>query len=216
MAIASLIESRIAPAEPPGRRRSRSRLGPPPGGQAAATPLVGEQARRGGQSLSVEELQHVWVAQLGLADCGLAALAIVALRRGVKLSVKELCAKMPPGPQGLSLMQLQKLAADLGLPSRGVRAPMNRPGLGQVRLPAIAHLNDGHYIVLHELRDAGVVVADPAAGITTWSVELLAQCASGAMLLFDRPLQAGGQATQLLCVRADFTAFRLNHKERLE
>jgi ABC-type bacteriocin/lantibiotic exporter with double-glycine peptidase domain len=59
--------------------------------------------------------------------------------------------------------------------------------LGQVSLPAVAHLRSGHYVVLHELNESGVVVGDPEAGIVTWSLEFLAQCYSGALLLFDLP-----------------------------
>jgi ATP-binding cassette, subfamily B, bacterial HlyB/CyaB len=61
--------------------------------------------------------------------------------------------------------------------------------LGQVSLPAIAHLNDGHYVVLHELGAGGVVVGDPATGIVTWNREFLTRCYSGVLLLFA---QVGG------------------------
>src|SRR5262249_12443431 len=62
--------------------------------------------------------------------------------------------------------------------------------LGQVTLPAIAHLRDGHYVVLHELRPGGVVVGDPAAGIVTWDRATLTRCYSGALLLFGSPTAA--------------------------
>jgi hypothetical protein len=58
--------------------------------------------------------------------------------------------------------------------------------LGQVSLPVIAHLSDGHYVVLHEVAPGGVVVGDPATGIVTWSLEQLRRCYSGALLLFDQ------------------------------
>jgi CRP-like cAMP-binding protein len=130
---------------------------------------------------------HVWVPQLGLADCGLAALAMVSFRHGTPVSVEELRAKVSVSPEGLSLEQMLSLAAAHGLPCQAVRVSMNR--LGQVRLPAIAHLHDGHYVVLHELGESGVVIGDPATGVLTWSVEFLARSASGALLLFDRPVQ---------------------------
>ena len=57
--------------------------------------------------------------------------------------------------------------------------------LGQVGLPAVAHLSDGHYVVLHELGPGGVVVGDPATGVATWSRESLTRSYSGALLLFD-------------------------------
>jgi CRP-like cAMP-binding protein len=129
--------------------------------------------------------EHVWAPQLELADCGLAALAMVSLRYGTHLNVEELRPKVSLGPKGLNVDQMLELAEEHGLPCRVVRVSVNR--LDQVRLPAIAHLNDGHYVVLHELSESGVVIGDPAAGIVTWSIEFLGSCSSGALLLFDRP-----------------------------
>jgi hypothetical protein len=42
-------------------------------------------------------------------------------RRGAKLSLEELRAKVPPGPEGLSLQQLRQVAAERGLPCQCVR-----------------------------------------------------------------------------------------------
>jgi CRP-like cAMP-binding protein len=130
---------------------------------------------------------HVWVPQLEKSDCGLAALAMVARRRGARVSVEELRRKVTPGPGGLNLQQLRKVAGEVGLPCQSVRVSVDR--LGQVSLPAVAHLADGHYVVLHELGPGGVVVGDPAAGVVTWSREHLTRRYSGALLLFD---PAGG------------------------
>jgi CRP-like cAMP-binding protein len=126
---------------------------------------------------------HVWVPQLERADCGLAALAMVALRLGARVSVEGLRQKVTPGPEGLTLQQLRRLAEEVGLPCQAVRVSVDR--LGQVSLPAVAHLSDGHYVVLHELGPGGVVVGDPATGIVSWSREFLTRSYSGALLLFD-------------------------------
>jgi ATP-binding cassette subfamily B protein len=128
---------------------------------------------------------HVWVPQLGPADCGLAALAMVGGRLGAKVGVEELRARLAPGPRGLSLQQLERLAAALGWGPQAVWVSADR--LGQVCPPAIAHLEGGHYVVVHELGPAGVVVGDPAAGVVTWGLEFFARCYSGSMLLFDPP-----------------------------
>jgi CRP-like cAMP-binding protein len=131
---------------------------------------------------------HVWVPQREKSDCGLAALAMVGLRLGAPVGVEELRRKVAPDPGGLTLAQLRWLAAEVGLPCQSVRVSVDR--LGQVRLPAVAHLSDGHYVVLHELGPGGVVVGDPATGIATWSRESLTRSYSGALLLFDN---AGGE-----------------------
>jgi CRP-like cAMP-binding protein len=126
---------------------------------------------------------HVWVPQLEKADCALAALAMVGRRLGARVSVEQLRQKAAPSPEGLTLQQLRRLAAEVGLPCQSVRVSVDR--LGQVSLPAVAHLSDGHYVVLHELGPGGVVVGDPATGIATWSREFLTRSYSGALLLFD-------------------------------
>jgi ABC-type bacteriocin/lantibiotic exporter with double-glycine peptidase domain len=59
--------------------------------------------------------------------------------------------------------------------------------LGQVSLPAIVHLQGGHYVVLHEWSATTALVGDPAAGIVPWSAVFLAQHYSGSLILFDRP-----------------------------
>src|SRR5262249_38373023 len=106
---------------------------------------------------------HVWVPQLEKSDCGLAALAVVGLRGGARVGGEGLRRKVGAGAGGLTLAQLRGLAAEVGLPCQSVRVSVDR--LGQVSLPAVAHLNDGHYVVLHELDPGGVVVGDPATGI---------------------------------------------------
>ena len=75
------------------------------------------------------------------------------------------------------------MAAAVGLPCQSARVSVER--FGQVRVPVIAHLSDGHYVVLHEVAPGGVVVGDPATGIVTWSMERLRLAYSGVLLLFD-------------------------------
>lgn len=139
--------------------------------------------------LAGQPAAHVWVPQLEAADCGLASLAMAGQRMGAKVSVTELRAQVAPGPEGLSLQQLRTLAGENGLPCRPVRVCVER--LNQVMLPAIAHLNSGHYVVIHEFGESAVVVGDPEAGIVNWSTEFLGRCYSGALLVFDVPKTIG-------------------------
>jgi ATP-binding cassette subfamily B protein len=97
--------------------------------------------------------------------------------------------KVTPGPEGVSLQRLRLLAGEVGLPCQSVQVSVDR--LGQVSLPAVAHLSDGHYVVLHELGAGGVVVGDPATGVLTWNRDFLTRAYSGALLLFDAASRAG-------------------------
>ena len=114
---------------------------------------------------------------------------MVSLRLDSPVSVEQLRAKVAPGPQGLTLQQLEQLGATIGLTCRAVRVSADR--LRQVSLPAIALLREGHYVVVHELGAADVVIGDPASGIVTWHLDLLAQRYCGSLVLFDRPADEG-------------------------
>src|SRR5262249_29741169 len=71
---------------------------------------------------------HGWGPQLEKADCGLAALAMVARRLGAGVSVEELRRKATPGPEGLTLQQLRRLAEEVGLRCQSVRVSVDRLG----------------------------------------------------------------------------------------
>jgi ABC-type bacteriocin/lantibiotic exporter with double-glycine peptidase domain len=114
---------------------------------------------------------------------------MVGRRFGARVSVEELRLQVVPGPEGLNLQQLQRLAAENGLPCRPARVSADR--LGQVSLPVVAHLSNGHYVVIHEWGETGVVVGDPEMGIVNWSADYLGQRYSGVLLLFDLPRAPG-------------------------
>ncbi len=145
-------------------------------------PASPSQASLVAQSYLPRPEPFVFVPQLEEADCGLAALAMVARSRGRPTTVEELRGRAAPGPRGLSLQQLRELAGAVGLPGQAVRVSAQR--LGLVSLPAIAHLRDGHYVVLYQVGPGGVVVGDPAAGVVTWGVEFLVRVYSEALLVF--------------------------------
>jgi ABC-type bacteriocin/lantibiotic exporter with double-glycine peptidase domain len=52
-------------------------------------------------------------------------------------------------------------------------------------LPAVAHLRDGHYVVLYALTSESVVVGDPSTGVVTVSPSLFRGACSGSLLVFQ-------------------------------
>jgi CRP-like cAMP-binding protein len=157
-----------------------------------SAPIPSKVAQSYQPRLAARPAAHVWVPQLEPSDCGLASLAMVAQRLGVNLGVADLRAQMAPGPDGLSLEHLRVLAVNNGLACHPVRVSADR--LRLVSLPVVAHLSNGHYVVIHDLAEAGAVVGDPEAGIVNWSADYLAQCYSGVLLLFDMPPSTGHQS----------------------
>jgi hypothetical protein len=147
----------------------------------------GEQSLQDGH-ISTLRKGFVWVGQQQAADCGLAALTMVAQFHGLDLSVDILRRRLTVGESGVSLLELQRAALGLGLRCLAVR--VSREQLRQVALPAIAHLRGGHYVVLYEFGMSGVVIGDPAAGIVRLRQELFTQSCSGNFQLVRLPLKA--------------------------
>jgi ABC-type bacteriocin/lantibiotic exporter with double-glycine peptidase domain len=131
---------------------------------------------------------RVWVGQQELADCGLASLAMIARSRGRRVTVEDLRAHAPPSERGLSLLELERVARGLGLPCRAVRVAGAR--LGEVTLPALAHLEEGHYVVVYEQGAGVIALGDPACGLVTLSRGEFLRRYSGHLLLFS-PAAAG-------------------------
>jgi CRP-like cAMP-binding protein len=141
--------------------------------------------------ISTQRNEYVWVGQQQAADCGLAALAMVARFHGLDISVERLGQHLVVGESGVRLLDLQRAALGLGLECLAVRVSGEQ--LRQVALPAIAHLLGGHYVVLYEFGMSGVVVGDPAAGIVRLNRDLFTQTCSGNLLLVrPRPTGAVG------------------------
>src|SRR5262249_35631645 len=67
--------------------------------------------------------------------------------------------------------------------------------LGQVHLPAVAHLSGGHHVVLHEKGETGGVIADPASRIVTRTIAFPAHSYTRSLLLFDWPPAPSAIAT---------------------
>lgn len=122
-----------------------------------------------------------WIAQLKPNDCGVAALAMAAHALGRRVTRDEVQARIRLDARGASLLELRQGARQLGLRAEAVRVGMEH--LAAVRLPAIAHLDGGHYVTLFDIGPAGVEVGDPASGVAQWPLEQFRRCWLGSLLL---------------------------------
>jgi ABC-type bacteriocin/lantibiotic exporter with double-glycine peptidase domain len=120
--------------------------------------------------------------QAGPSDCGLAALANLAVRLGRETPpYDELLARHPAPKGGFALSNLQAVSAELGI---GLTPwQVEAASLATIPLPAILHLSEGHFVVLvgRESRDWDVV--DPQLGLLRVRPARLRQAFSGAALL---------------------------------
>ncbi len=112
-------------------------------------------------------LQKVWrrypfYAQQSGSDCGAACLAMIARYWGKKLSINRLRDMANVDRNGASLRGLCHSAETIGFTTRPVKASLDQ--LAKQQLPAIAHWEGKHYIVVYEITKKEVIIADPGIG----------------------------------------------------
>ena len=103
------------------------------------------------------------VLQTEAAECGLAALTMVASYHGHSVNLSGLRQRYPTSIQGASMAHLMVIAADLELAPRAVRLELEE--LGQLNCPAILHWDLNHFVVLESVvAGRSAVILDPAVG----------------------------------------------------
>ena len=123
------------------------------------------------------------------ADCGPRALALACQRLGVTASVAKLRQAAGTTAQGTSMAGLVRAAHGLGLTAEGVQ--VSREALADTQTPAIAWVNQNHYVTLLSLQGEGdaatATIRDPneAADKTMPREQLLRLC-GGYLLLLKR------------------------------
>jgi HlyB family type I secretion system ABC transporter len=117
------------------------------------------------------QIQHWWrrvnksypfYAQQSAADCGCACLVMIGKYWEKHLSVNRLRELTNVNRSGASLKALATAAESLGFSSRPVKATLDK--LAEQPLPAIAHWEGNHFIVVYEITKKRVIVCDPALG----------------------------------------------------
>lgn len=106
--------------------------------------------------------RYPYFQQQSASDCGAACLVMVSHYWGKHFSVNRLREIANVDRNGASLRGLAVTAESIGFTTRPVKASLDK--LAQVNLPAIAHWEGRHYIVVYEVRRDRVIVADPAIG----------------------------------------------------
>ena len=106
--------------------------------------------------------------QFDTMDCGPSCLEMIARYHGREVSkqfVRSLCRQ---DRQGTSLAGIARAAETLGFRTLAVKVSFD--DLKQkAPLPCIAFWPHGHFVVIHRIRGNVVYLADPAAGLTTYT-----------------------------------------------
>ncbi|MBW4474796.1 MAG: peptidase domain-containing ABC transporter [Stenomitos rutilans HA7619-LM2] len=100
--------------------------------------------------------------QNSASDCGAACLVMVGRYWGKRFNVNRLREIANVDRNGSSLRGLAAAAESIGFSARPVRASLD--SLAKQNLPAIAHWEGNHYIVVYQVTRDRVIVGDPAIG----------------------------------------------------
>ncbi|MGE5177613.1 MAG: peptidase domain-containing ABC transporter [Bacteroidota bacterium] len=145
-----------------------------------------------------------WLPTALYYDCGPACLAMILAWHGRESSVDDVRDRLGTSRDGTSGFELVRVARELGLSARGVKAS-GVEALAGVPLPAIAHYTTGHFVVLERVRagrsgrpssasggsgtlstaHGSVRVVDPVRGRLTRSFSDFAADFSGVLVLFE-------------------------------
>ncbi|MBD2169096.1 ATP-binding cassette domain-containing protein [Calothrix membranacea FACHB-236] len=108
---------------------------------------------------------YPYFAQQSASDCGAACLVMIFRYWGKRFSVNFVRDIANVDRNGASLRGLSIAAESIGFNTRPVKASLDQ--LAKQKLPAIAHWEGKHYIVVYEITKKYVIVADPAIGQRT-------------------------------------------------
>ena len=120
------------------------------------------------------------VRQSETVECGLACLATVLNIFGHKVGLPTLRERYLISQKGTSLAELVQIAGACKLTSRGLEVDL--AGLDLVKLPALLHWNDNHFVVLYQIDRHGYTIGDPAAGLKLVPPDEFANRFSGTVL----------------------------------
>ena len=108
--------------------------------------------------------------QYDLMDCGAACLRMIAKSYGRFYSLDYLRELTYLNREGVSLLGISDAAEQIGLKTLAASVPYNRLA-DDIPLPAIAHWDNNHFVVVYEATDKYVWVGDPATRLEKISKE---------------------------------------------
>ena len=109
----------------------------------------------------IRKIEHIQ--QIDEMDCGAASLGMICRHFGRKVSLARIRQLCHTATDGTSLKALVRAASELGLAARALKVSLRN--LPAMPLPAIVHWEGNHWIVLYDVDDQVVRVADPAMGL---------------------------------------------------
>jgi len=129
----------------------------------------------------IRKVEHI--EQIDEMDCGAASLGMICRHFGRKVSLSRIRQLCHTSTDGTSLKAICRAATELGLAARALKVSLRN--LPLMPLPALVHWEGNHWIVLYDVVDAYVKVADPALGLRKIPRKEFEEDWSGYAALFD-------------------------------
>jgi ATP-binding cassette subfamily B protein len=108
-------------------------------------------------------------------DCGPTCIRMIARHYGRTFAMDELRRKSYITKEGVNLLGISDAAEAIGFRTLGVKISFDKLK-GDAQLPCIAHWNQRHFVVVYDINNSNVKVADPAIGLLTYSVADFQRC----------------------------------------
>jgi len=118
--------------------------------------------------------------QTEVAECGLACLGMIASHHGLECDLPSLRRRFSLSMKGATLADLVRMAGQLQLNPRALRAEMEH--LPELQMPCILHWDLNHFVVLKEVRGDTAVIHDPARGVRRVKLDKVSRHFSGVVL----------------------------------
>ena len=122
------------------------------------------------------------ILQINRLECGAACLAMVLSSFGRRTSLSECSRRLQIGRNGVTARKLVETARDFGLEAKAYSA--ESVDLEHIALPAIAHWNFNHFLVVEAWSPTTVRVIDPATGRLALSASEFDAGFTGVVLTF--------------------------------
>ncbi|HEU0048057.1 MAG TPA: cysteine peptidase family C39 domain-containing protein, partial [Nitrososphaera sp.] len=123
------------------------------------------------------------VYQMSAVECGAACLAMILGYYGRKISASESREICGVGRDGVTARTIADSARQFGL--RVKAFSLEPPALKYLSLPAIAHWNFNHFVVVETWSKKVVEIVDPGEGRRTLTPEEFDSCFTGVVLTFE-------------------------------
>ncbi len=159
---------------------------PPAASAATATdPFADERGFFRKRKGRIRKVPHV--RQIDEMDCGAASLGMICRHFGRKVSLTRIRQLCHTSTDGTSLKAICRAANELGLAARALKVSLRN--LPNMPLPAVIHWEGNHWMVLYDVNEKFVRVADPASGLRKIPRKEFEQNWSGYAALFDYTIE---------------------------